>query len=208
MLARELMTASVVTIHPRASVKDAIRVLDLHNITALPVVEDDNRLVGIVSEADLLRGRVIDDPRAHLRPREDLPEPAARTVADVMTTFVVSVEETADLSDVARLMLETGVKSLPVVHLGRVVGMISRRDLISVLAATDDRIKSEIDSLLTDAGLDFEASVNEGVVTLIGRGSERDRRVALTLARTIGGVTAVHLRERTRDDVPRDSHAT
>jgi CBS domain-containing protein len=196
MLARELMTTSVVTIDPGASVKEAIRLLDLHNITAVPVVEKDQRLVGIISEADLLRGRVIDDPRAHLRPREEWPEPPPQTVADVMTTFVVSVEEAADVSDVARLMLETGVKSLPVVQLGRVVGMISRRDLIGALAATDDRIKGEIDSLLMDAGLDFQASVDDGVVVLVGRGSERDRRIAMTLARTVGGVTGVHMRER------------
>jgi CBS domain-containing protein len=200
MLARELMTTSVVTINPQASVKDAIRLLDAHNITALPVVEDDNRLVGIVSEADLLRGRIMDDPRAHLRPGGELPEPSSQTVGDVMTRFVVSVEEAADVSDVARLILETGVKSLPVVHLGRVVGMISRRDLIAVLAATDDHIKNEIDSVLNDAGLDFEVTVVNGVVTLVGRGSERDRRVAKTLARTVGGVTAVHLRERRPND--------
>ena len=203
MLARELMTTSVVTINRGATVRDAIRLLDLHNITALPVVEGDNRLVGIVSEADLLRGRVVEDPRAHLRPQEELSELPPRTVADVMTTFVVSVEEAADVSDVARMMLETGVKSLPVVHLGRVVGMISRRDLIAVLAASDDRIKQEIDALLADAGLDYTAWVDDGVVVLHGQGSERDQRVALTLARTVGGVTRVHLRERGHGETPR-----
>lgn len=208
MLARELMTTSVVTIKPSASVKEAIRLLDLHNITAVPVVEQENRLVGIISEADLLRGRVIDDPRAHLRTREEWPEPPPKTVADIMTTFVVSVEEAADVSDVARLMLETGVKSLPVVRLGRVVGMISRRDLIGALAATDDRIRDEIDSLLLDAGLDFQASVEDGVVVLIGHGSERDRRIAQTLARTVGGVTGVQVRERGHDDVPHQAYGS
>jgi CBS domain-containing protein len=203
MLARELMTASVVTINRRASVKDAIRMLHPHNITALPVVEGGNRLVGIVSEADLLRGRIMDDPRAHLRSQAELPELPPRTVGDVMTSSVVSVEEAADVSDVARLMLETGVKSLPVVRLGRVVGMISRRDLIAVLAASEDRIKQEIDSLLADAGLDYAASVDDGVVVLAGHGFERDQRIALTLARTVGGVTRVHLRERGRDETPR-----
>jgi osmotically-inducible protein OsmY len=81
--------------------------------------------------------------------------------------------------------------------------MISRRDLIAVLAGSDDRIKQEIDSLLADAGRNYTAWVDDGVVSLQGQGSERDQRIAVTLARTVGGVTRIHLRERGHDETPR-----
>jgi len=64
MLAREIMTSPVITVEPDMPIRDAMRVLDRHDITAVPVVDEDERLVGIVSEADLLRGGITPDPRA------------------------------------------------------------------------------------------------------------------------------------------------
>ena len=193
MLAHEIMTSPAITTTPDLPVKDTIRLLDRHEITALPVVDDEGRLVGIVSEADLLRGELISDPRAHVRaPADDL-EPAPKTVGDVMTTGVLAVHESTDASDIARLMLDTGVKSVPVVRGQAVVGMVSRRDLIRVLAVSDDQIRDEIHRLFAEAGLDtWTAAVTDGQVELSGHGSDRDARVASILARTVAGVSRVH----------------
>lgn len=195
MLVGELMTRSVVTTSPETSIRDAIRRLNRHNITAMPVLDDDNRLVGIVSEADLLRDAVVDDPRSSARPREAAwVEPPASVVADVMSQHVVSVAENADVAYAARLMLDTGVKSIPVVHDDAVVGVVSRRDLIHALATTDDRIKQQMESLLLEAELpEWTVNVDDGNVVLAGPDDARDAKVAETLARTVPGVTSVRV---------------
>jgi CBS domain-containing protein len=194
MLASQLMTTPAVTIGPSASLHEAIRLLDRCRITALPVVDGDEHLVGIVCAADVLPRRVIDDPPAPTRSRETWPDLSAHSVADVMTVFVVSVDKSADATGVARLMLETGVKSVPVLDDGRVVGMLTRRDLLGALVTTDDHIANEVNVLLSQAGLDFQASVNHGEVDLVGWGSERACRIAAIVAGAVRGVTAVHLR--------------
>ncbi|HEU4539640.1 MAG TPA: CBS domain-containing protein [Jiangellaceae bacterium] len=193
MLAHEIMTSPAITADSELPVKEAIRLLDRHEITALPVIDDESRLVGIVSEADLLRGELISDPRAHVRATGDEEEPSPKTVADVMTTGVLAVHESTDAADIARLMLDTGVKSIPVVRGQRVVGIVSRRDLIRVLAVSDDQIRDDIHRLFAEAGMDgWTATVTDGHVELSGHGPDRDARVAAILARTVAGVSRVH----------------
>lgn len=192
MLAREIMTSPVVTAEPDLPVKDVARLLDHNEITSLPVVDDQQKLVGIVSEADLLRGEIAHDPRAHARPVED-DNDRAGTVADVMTLGVVTVNENTDAADIARLMLDTGVKSIPVTHGARVVGIVSRRDLIRVIATRDDRIEDEVRQLFTDAGIKgWDVEVVDGEARLTGSGGPADARVAAVLARTVAGVARVH----------------
>jgi CBS domain-containing protein len=192
MLAHEIMTSPVVTVEPDLPLKDAIRMLDKHDITAMPVIDEQQRLIGIVSEADFLRGEIVPDPRAHARPVADEVPARPDTVGEVMTVGVLAVHESTDASDIARLMLETGVKSIPVTRGRRVVGIVSRRDLIRALASDDSRIEASIDGLLTEAGLEgWRALVTDGEVTLIGEGSGRDARIATILARTVPGVSSV-----------------
>ncbi len=206
MLAREIMTSPPITATPDMPIKDAIRLLDRHEITALPVVDARERLVGIVSEADLLRDELVRDPRAHVRTDGDETEPSPKTVADVMTTGVLAVHESTDAADMARLMLDTGVKSIPVVHGQRVVGMVSRRDLIRVLAVTDERIRDEIHALFAEAGLEgWTATVTDGHVELSGSGSNREAKIAVILARTVAGVSRVYGPHDARHEtLPRD----
>lgn len=206
VLAHEIMTSPPITAAADLSIKDAIRLLDRHEITALPVIDEQERLVGIVSEADLLRNELVRDPRAHARADGEEVEPSPKTVADVMTTGVLAVHESTDAADIARLMLDTGVKSIPVVHGQRVVGIVSRRDLIRVLAVTDDRIRDEIHELFAEAGLQgWTAAVTDGQVELSGHGSERDAKVVAILARTVAGVSRVHGPHDARQEpLPRD----
>lgn len=178
MLVREVMTSSVVWVGEEEPLTAVVYLLDRHDITAVPVVDDEQRLVGIVSEADVLRAeRFVDD-----------------VAADVMTRRVLSVHEGTDLADVADLMVRTGVKSLPVTRGRVVVGIVSRRDLVHVLAASDDRIQVEIQDLLIAAGLkEWSATVDDGRVALTCDGDDREAGTAMSLAQTVTGVAEVLL---------------
>ena len=178
MLVREVMTSPVVSVGEEEPLTAVVRLLDHNDITAVPVVDDERRLVGIVSEADILRAERFSDD----------------VVADVMTRRVLSVRGGADVADVADLMVRTGVKSLPVTRGSVVVGIVSRRDVVHVLAASDDRIQVEIHDLLMAAGLKaWTAAVDDGRVALIGEGDNREAGTAMSLARTVTGVAEVHL---------------
>lgn len=194
MLVSELMTRDVVTITSEMSIRDAIRRLDEHGITAMPVVDARRNLIGMVSEADLLRDVVVDDPRAGARPRRPWVKPPEDSVLDVMSMHVTSVGEHADAADVSRLLLETGFKSIPVVRDEQVVGIVSRRDLIHALATTDAHITGRIEALLREVELDgITVEVQDGDVVLSGLGTAHDAKVAETLARTVAGVGAVRV---------------
>jgi len=191
MLVRDLMTTEVVTVAPKASVKQATELLDAHHITALPVVDDHGRLVGVLSEADVLRDGLLPDPTRH-----EIRSPASgRTVAlrvkDVMTTMPVSVTADADLAEAAQLLVDTQVKSLPVVDHGRLVGIVSSSDVIAMLARRDPVIEAEVDELLRAAEVQFLVEVVDGVVRLDGPTDDHVREIARVLASTVPGVVGV-----------------
>ena len=152
MLVRDVMTTHAVTVRPDARVKQAIELLDDHQITAMPVVDGDGRLVGVVSEADVLRDALLPDRRAHEIPSHAEGRTKVLTVGDVMTRLPMSVTANADLAAAASVLVDTAIKSLPVVDGdGRVVGIVSRRDVIAVLAKRDPLIEAEVDELLRAA---------------------------------------------------------
>ncbi|WP_242907111.1 CBS domain-containing protein [Actinomadura terrae] len=199
MLVREAMTSPVVTIPPSATVRQAIRVLDEHEVTALPVADGDGRLVGIVSEMDLLLGEFEADPRAFARPLPGTTAPGTpspRHVGDVMTREVTTARPGADVAEVAELMMRTRIKSVPVLDGPDIVGVLSRRDLVAVLARGDARIRDDVLAALAEfgAGAPFDVSVDDGAVELRGAAGEPARRIAEVLARTVPGVRNVSIR--------------
>ncbi|MFC4783414.1 CBS domain-containing protein [Nocardioides sp. MAHUQ-72] len=191
MLVRELMSSPAVTVPPDASVKEAARLLTEHGITALPVVDEQGVLVGVVSEADVLRDSVLPDPRAHERPAHVSSGVVGARVADAMSHFPLSVRSDADVAVAAELMGGTAVKSLPVVDRGVVVGVLSRRDIVAVLARSDARIEAEVDELLRSAGLEAQVDVTDGVVVLDGPDEPHQQETARVLASTVQGVVGV-----------------
>ncbi|HET7533244.1 MAG TPA: CBS domain-containing protein [Nocardioidaceae bacterium] len=193
MLVREVMSSPAVTVAPRTSVKEGLRILDRHRVTALPVVAPDGHLLGIVSEADLLNEAVRHDDRTHLIPHEHTEHPP-RSVEDVMSTLSMTVSPEDDLSDAVELMTGTAVKSLPVVERGRVVGVVSRSDIVHLLARSDDQICTEIDELLRSAELDYVVDVRDGHVVLDGSQDPHKRRVAEVIAGSAQGVLTVRFR--------------
>jgi CBS domain-containing protein/LmbE family N-acetylglucosaminyl deacetylase len=194
MLVREVMSAPVVTVSHIATVKQAIRLLYERNITAAPVVDGHERVVGIVSEMDLLRDEFEADPRAFVRPVADPQGPPPRRVDELMTHQVMTVRETTDAAELVDLMMTTGVKSVPVLRGTRLVGMVSRRDLMGVLARSDERIKHDVVEALTEydnGGSPWEVTVRDGIVELRGRADVATEHIADVITRTIPGVLRV-----------------
>lgn len=198
MLVREVMTAPVVTVPQTATVRQAIRLLYERNITAVPVVDGYGRMAGIVSEMDLLRDEFEADPRASARAVTDPADLPPRRVDELMTRQVMTVRENTDVADLAELMMSTGIKSVPVLRGVRLVGIVSRRDLLGVLARSDERIRADVVEALAerDSGEPaWDVSVREGVVELRGHADRVAEQIADVITRTVPGVVRVlHLR--------------
>jgi len=196
MKAKDAMTSPAITVAPDAHCKDAAALLVKHRISALPVVDADGRLVGLVSEADLLPLETAPDPRSQAMPLPRRTEPVPRRVDEVMTPQVYTVEEDTDLGLVAQRMLEANVKRFPVMRGERVAGIISRHDLVRVIARTDEDVESGVKRALAEEGLRLTAldvRVRDGVVELVGDGDRQTLRLAEILARSVPGVLEVRL---------------
>ncbi len=194
MLVRDVMTQPAITVSAKASVKDGLRLLDRHRVTAMPVVAGDGRLLGIVSEADLLQDAVRHDERTTLIPHEHT-HSLPRSVEEVMSTLSLTVSPDSDLSDAVELMTSTAAKSLPVVERGRVVGVVSRSDIVHLLARNDEKICAEIDELLRSAGLEYQVDVEDGHCVLEGPSEPHHRRVAEVVAGSVQGVLSVRFQD-------------
>jgi CBS domain-containing protein len=212
--ARELMTRDVVTVGPATSAKYAAEVMAERGFAALPVVDDEGAVIGVVAEADVLRDRLPPDPRLHLLREPVADQPPALLVRGVMTSPARTVPATADVADVARLFLHAALRSVPVVDGERLVGIISRRDLLRPLVRPDHEVAADVLRLVeayTQQLGCWAVAVSEGVATVqrcretADVASERlsvDQAVQ-TLARTVPGVVAVRL----LPDLPVASHA-
>jgi CBS domain-containing protein len=193
MLVRDLMHADPVTVRPGTTVLEALRMLDRHHVTAMPVVDGEGAIRGIVSEADLIGERVPADPRVGGEATED--EGARpRLVKDVMTRLPMVVTPDTDVALVAELTTSTGVKSLPVLEGREVVGMVSRSDIVHALATADDELEHKVCAVLCSAGLeDWLVEVRAGVVRITGPDTAAEAGTARALARTVPGVVDVRL---------------
>jgi CBS domain-containing protein len=194
---REVMSSPVVCVPPDLPLKEVANLLVRCKISAVPVV-DGEELVGILSEADLIPLELAPDPRAHLAP---LPEPSTgmpQVVAEVMTRDVVALPEAGDVAEAGRLMLERHIKSIPIVRGRRVVGIVARRDLLEVLARTDEDIARELEALLAvELGSpgQYRVTVRDGVVDLTGPCDPIEGGLATRLARGVPGVVGVRFDE-------------
>jgi CBS domain-containing protein len=108
-----------------------------------------------------------------------------------MNYHPVTVHPDTDLAEAIDLMTSTTIKSLPVVHDGVVVGVVSRRDVVTVLAREDQAIATELGKLVRDLGTDWLIRVTNGIVTTEGPADERERELMRTVAATVPGVVAV-----------------
>ncbi|WP_060887832.1 CBS domain-containing protein [Streptomyces caniscabiei] len=199
-LVSDLMTTPVVRVHPDTGFKEIAKLLAEYDITAVPVVDDDDRPVGVVSEADLLRKEAAQLDPAGLLPVLH-PKPAARakaeasTAAGLMSAPAVTARPQWTVVEAAQVMERHRVKRLPVVdETGRLVGMISRADLLRVFLRGDRAIREEIngDVLLRTLGISPDAilvRVVDGRVTL--RGTVERSSLVPVVVRLCGGVDGV-----------------
>jgi CBS-domain-containing membrane protein len=196
MKVREIMSRPVITVSAETGIKAAARLLDEHGVSALPVVDATGALVGIVSEADLISIETRPDPRTQATPMAPTAGSSPTTVSEVMTREVLTVSAGSQVSQAARIMLDAGVKRVPVVEGRRVVGILSRRDLVKLIARRDEDIEDEIEVRLRELGLSGSGrgsvSVRAGVATIrAGRPGASSRRLAESVALTVPGVLEV-----------------
>ncbi|EHR50980.1 CBS-domain-containing membrane protein [Saccharomonospora marina XMU15] len=195
MLARQIMTSPVVTVTPETPVKRAAGLLTEHGFTALPVVDARQRLVGIVTEADLVRDRVPGDARFRGSPA---PQPPS-TVGAVMSTPAVSMDSRADLSKLVAALLDEGFRAMPIVDGERLVGIVTRRDVVRALSRDDTAIARDVRRrLMIYGGPDrWSVKVDDGVVTIVDEYDDpTDRHVATLLAESVPGVVRADTRYR------------
>ncbi|MET8846810.1 CBS domain-containing protein [Amycolatopsis sp. NPDC004625] len=190
MRARDLMTAPVITVHPWTSAKEAAELLAAHGFTALPVVDDDDRLVGIVTEADLIRGRIPADPRYVHEPAEAT---AGKTVGDLMTTPVTAMSSGTDVADLCQALVDARIRAMPIVDGSAVVGIVTRGDVVRVLARDDVDIARDVRHRLEiyGGGGRWHVDVRDGFVHITDQfDDDSDRHVAQLLALAVPGVIA------------------
>ncbi|MEU3644883.1 CBS domain-containing protein [Lentzea sp. NPDC034063] len=195
MRTRDVMTTDVVVVDQNTPARDAARLIADRGFTALPVVDALGALVGMVSEADLLRDRLPQDPRGlvHGEPAQARQAPAD-VVSQVMTTSPVTASPNTDLAEVAGLMLDHGVRSVPVVHEGHLAGIVTRRDMLRSITRADWVVEAEIHNRLGMVGgaTRWQVAVTDGRVSIVDNGnSATERHVVDVLVRAIAGVTDV-----------------
>lgn len=201
MRVADLMTTDVITVGPDATLKEAARRMLEGRLSGLPVTDNSGKLVGIITEADFVSGEA--DRRREragllrLLVREETIPSHERKVSEVMTSDVVIISPEADHAEAARQMERRRVKRLPVLDDGRLVGMISRSDLLRAFTRPDEDIVSEItDGVLTKVLWIDPARVkvtsDDGHVTLEGSLETRtDAELLLELTKRLDGVASV-----------------
>jgi CBS-domain-containing membrane protein len=217
MKARDVMVSPVITTKPSASVKEVAQLLLANRISAVPVVDDKGKLVGIVSEGDLMRRADLGTERhrswwlaALFAEEEDLAaeyvKQHGKKVADVMTKRLVTVGPDAGVNEIAGLLERHSIKRVPVVENGALVGIVSRANLIQALAGE----RTTPDVALPDATLRdrimahlrtqpwahtslLNVTVNDGIVDIWGiTRSEAEKKALRVAAETTPGVRAVN----------------
>ena len=213
----DIMTERVISVRPSDRISDAIRLMLDHRISGLPVIDDTGQLVGIVSEGDLLR-RVETATTPHRarwleillppgRLADEYVHTHGRRVGEVMTRDVATVAEAAPLDIVVQLMEQRGVKRVPVVRDDRVVGIVTRANLLQALAALCDvgtrspasdavirrRILDEIGREPWGPRHSINVVVCDGKVDLWGSVFDERERLALrVIVENVAGVTEIH----------------
>jgi CBS domain-containing protein len=216
MRAIDVMVRDVVTVRPDTEIAEAIRLLVEQDVSALPVIGDDGKLVGMISEADLLHRVEIGTETRRSWWQESLTGASTlavefakshgKKVGEVMTEGVIAVDVDTSLAEIASLLERKRIKRVPVVRDGMLVGIVSRSNLIQALASaigqteeqghTDRQIREELLSRLaeqewTEFG-DRNIIVHGGLVHLWGLvGSDPERRALVALAESVPGVARV-----------------
>jgi CBS domain-containing protein len=208
---KDVMSTHAIAVRQNATYKDIAAMLRAQRVSAFPVLDDDNRVIGVVSEADLLVKEALEGTvhRTLLSRQERVRKQVnALTAADLMTKPPVTIGPDEPVTSAARLMFDKRVKRLPVVSDdGRLIGIVTRSDVLSVYSRPDTDIRHQVtqdlilDTFLCDPGR-FTVTVKDGIVTI--EGTPETTTVGLDIIsaiRHMEGVVAV----RDRLNYPKDS---
>lgn len=216
MRAHQIMTRKVVTVTPEHTVSQAAGLMLQNHISGLPVVDKAGAVIGIVSEGDFLRRSEIGTPRkqnrllsfifGHGREAEDYVREHGRKISEVMTSSPITIGEDSPLSEIASVMERNKIKRVPVVCDGKLVGIVSRSNLLQALAslardvpdptADDDHIRRRIIDEIEKHDwrpIGLNVVVRDGIAHLSGViANERYRQAAIVAAENVQGVVKVH----------------
>ena len=183
MLVREVMTVRLLVVRPETPVREVARTLVRNRIGGVPVVDERGHLLGIVSESDL-------QPL-----HEGAPPTPIRTAADVMSRPVITLNDLDSVTRAARVLQRSRIKRAPVVRDGRLVGIVTKGDLLRPYLRTDTEILADVEEVFLE---DLEErngvriTVAEGLVRLKGAARDRrDKALLVRLARSVDGVIDV-----------------
>ena len=210
-MVKDVMTTQVVAVRRDATFKEMAATLRRFRVSAFPVIDEHQKVIGVVSEADLLAKEALADPGvvSGLLHHRDVRKAGGQTAGDLMTHPAVTVRPEDSVEHAARLMYSLRIKRLPVVDAGGgLIGLVSRTDLLAIYDRPDEEIRQEItDQVILREFLadprQFTVTVEAGVVTLRGNpettelGHEIVRKV-----RHVPGVVAVRDRLSYPDDAP------
>jgi CBS domain-containing protein len=196
---QDVMTKGVVSAYRGACFKDIVQVMIKRGITAMPVIDEGHRVVGVVSQSDLLAKQAHKNGgrRRRLGRRRDRSwaKAQALTAEDLMTTPAITVRPETTIVEAARLLEAHRIKRMPVTDdEGRLVGIVSRRDLLSVFTRTDEEIRDEVRREVFALADPTEVSVHvrHGVVTLSGTMRQPELiPIVVRLAAATDGVVGV-----------------
>ncbi len=210
-----LMSTNTISVMPTTTLADAVRIMLANHVSGLPVLEEDGRLVGMITEGDLLRRAELESEgkqpswlKAFFMPSSvaaDYVATHGRHVLEVMTPNPIHVTPATDLAEVSQLMLHKHVKRLPVLEAGKLVGIISRADVLRALArklietpapCSDEEIGAYIKNELARAHWapksTIKVEVKEKVVNLEGTiFSDEERQAVIVVAENAPGVRTV-----------------
>jgi CBS domain-containing protein len=216
MRAHQIMTRSVISVTPDTTIVEAANIMLQRHVSGLPVVDETGKLVGVVSEGDFIRRSEIGTQRKRGRwlrfilgpgqSASDFVQEHGRRVSEVMTPSPLTITEDTALPEIVDLMEKNNVKRLPVVRADKIVGIVSRANLLQAVAglarqvpdptADDDHIRNRIiDALEKNDWCPFGLNVivRDGIVHLSGViTEERARQAAVVAAENIDGVKKVH----------------
>jgi CBS domain-containing protein len=216
MRAHQIMTRPVISVTPETTIVDAANTMLQKHVSGLPVIDAAGKLVGIISEGDFIRRSEIGTQRKRgrflkfiLGPGQqaaDFVHEHGRKIAEIMTPEPLTIGEDTPLEEIVRLMEKNGVKRLPVTRGDKIVGIVSRANLLQAVAslareipdptADDDHIRNRvIDALAKNDWCPFGLSVvvRDGIVHLSGViTEERSRQAAVVAAENVTGVNKVH----------------
>lgn len=192
LFARDIMTSPAITCRPDARVKDIAALMTTHRISGIPVVTVEHELVGIVTEADILYKEMVPKPhepapiaqRLHLPGMVEAVDRARKAEGlradEIMTSPVITVTEAASVHEIAGLMIKYKINRIPVLRAGKVVGIVSRADVLKAFTRSDQDLAETVrDGILHDLWVDVNkitVAVKDGVVYLDGTLERRSEK--------------------------------